>query len=67
MQYLLYEGAATPRWCLVHTECTCESTGCNKRTCTTQTCTLNRGDVCPKHCWAQVCVKAKVDPFSVGV
>lgn len=67
MEYLLLESTPTPKWCLIHEDCTCDSTGCYKKSCTTNTCVANRGDICPKHCWAQLCNTAKVDPFSVTV
>lgn len=45
-------------------ECECNNAGCYDQTCTTETCFMNRDGACPKHCWAQVCTKAKVDPFN---
>lgn len=47
--------------------CTCKGTTCNDDQCGTNECFMNRADVCPKFCWAQLCNSAKVEPFSVIV
>ncbi len=64
MLYLM-QGTDSYGFCLG--DCDCNSTSCNKKTCTVKRCTLNHGNVCPEHCWAQVCTTAKVDPFSFNI
>lgn len=65
MRYLVIDGNQNEIFSLG--KCICKSTGCNDDHCGQNSCFLNQGSMCPKHCWAQVCIKAKIDPFSVLV
>ncbi len=64
MKYLLENDSQNYDFCFVDMDCKCNSASCHERTCSQEICGLNKSEACPKHCWAQACVTAKVDPFN---
>lgn len=65
MEYLILDNTASSLDCVFRTVCKCKNSGCNVYDCGRDTCLMNSENICPKHCYAQVCIGTKIDPFSV--
>ncbi len=65
MKYIMLNDFEQKDSCGFRFNCECKGTSCYKEECGVDMCGLNKDNVCPNHCWAQMCNSAKVDPFSV--
>lgn len=64
MDYLIMDTDVSRDFCI---KCSCKNVDCKSDRCESNQCFMDRESVCPSHCWAQVCITAKVDPFGVTI